>query len=49
MHIFRCELSLGCLHRLISISQAVLSVDDDLIISCEDLASALRVWNSNKR
>jgi hypothetical protein len=29
--------------------QAVLSIDDDLIVPCEDLANALRVWDSNKR
>ena len=29
--------------------QAVLSIDDDLIISCDDLAEALLVWKSNKR
>jgi CTP:phosphocholine cytidylyltransferase-like protein len=31
------------------LTQAVLSIDDDLIVPCDDLSRSLNVWSSNKR
>lgn len=31
------------------LNQAVLSIDDDLIISCDDLSNALLAWKSNRK